>query len=74
MQIVLLVCRRLPDYYTLIYTHCLDLMKLVGSNISYLLPFMTKLMVRYCASERYDRSHSYHGCFGLIGTYIVVTI
>jgi hypothetical protein len=42
------------DYYLLIYTHCWELMNLVGSHGSSSLPFVMKVMVCYFVSNSHE--------------------
>jgi hypothetical protein len=42
------------DYYMLIYTHCSELMNLVGSHGSSSLPFVMKVMVCHFVSNSHE--------------------
>jgi len=42
------------DYYTLIYTHCWELMNSVGSHGSSSLPFVVKVMVCHFVSDSHE--------------------
>jgi hypothetical protein len=54
-RLCIIVCPSFwADYYLLIYTHCWELMNLVGSHGSSSLPFMMKLMFYHFVSDSHE--------------------